>query len=79
MERNNARGCVVCHVTATFQTLRGATCHEVTYPVRLKRRGAGGGGWGGGREEKCEKVKKKKKRPKGKDKCLKSKKIKRRR
>lgn len=53
MERNNAHGCVVCHVTATFHTLRGATCHEVTYPVKLKRRG-------NRKRRKEEKVKKKK-------------------
>lgn len=59
MERNKAHGCVVCHVTATFHTLRGATCHEVTYPVKLGKKKEA---WGEERKKKREKVKKKKKK-----------------
>lgn len=43
-ERTNALDYVVCHVLATLHTLRGATCHEVTYPVKLKEKN-GGRGW----------------------------------
>lgn len=52
----------MCHVTATLHTLRGAMCHEVTYPVKLKREGR--------KERKGEKDKKRE--AKGKDKCWKS-------
>lgn len=38
-EQTNTQGYVVCHVTATLHTLRGATCHEVTYPVKPKKEG----------------------------------------
>lgn len=59
-ERTNAHASVVCHVTATLHTLRGAMCHEVTYRVKHERGRESGEG-------------KFKKRPKGKDKCKKKK------